>query len=78
MDKEYFSAKFIVDFLEAGDYDFILEYSLIDREGTQWSTKNAKEFKYTASNKRRYWFKKNCQIKTFFFYYAGFEVDGGH
>ena len=54
MDKEYFSAKFIVDFLEAGDYDFILEYSLIDREGTQWSTKNAKEFKYTASNKRRY------------------------
>lgn len=55
MDKEYFSAKFIVDFLEAGDYDFILEYSLIDREGTQWSTKNAKEFKYTASNKRRYW-----------------------
>ena len=54
MDKEYFSAKFIVDFLEAGDYDFILEYSLIDREGTQWSTKNAKEFKYTASNKRRF------------------------
>ena len=79
MDKEYFSAKFIVDFLEAGDYDFILEYSLIDREGTQWSTKNAKEFKYTASNKRRYWYNiKNCQIKSFSFLFAGYQVDGVH
>ena len=24
MDKDYFSAKFIVDFTEAGDYDFLL------------------------------------------------------
>ena len=67
MDKEYFSAKFIVDFLEAGDYDFILEYSLIDREGTQWSTKNAKEFKYTASNKRRYWSNKKTAKSKFLF-----------
>ena len=55
MDKEYSSVKLIVDFLEAGDYDFILEYSLKDREWTQWSTKNAKEFKYTPSYKKRYW-----------------------
>ena len=54
MDKDYFSTKFIVDFLEAGTYDFVLEYSLIDREGTQWSTRCAKEFQYLANNKRRF------------------------